>query len=93
MGAYYCIAIVSSYRGETLELLHVQRTDMGAYYCIASNGVPPTVSRRYHVEVHSLVGDKIMENPKLRTDETIVNDYSRWMNLTIKSLSLGDYGT
>ncbi|RVE53571.1 hypothetical protein evm_001712 [Chilo suppressalis] len=127
--------VVSSYRGETLELLHVQRTDMGAYYCIASNGVPPTVSRRYHVEVHfipqvkvtnqlvgaplgsdvelqcyieaspkamnswyredgkSLVGDKIMENPKLRTDETIVNDYSRWMNLTIKSLSLGDYGT
>lgn len=49
---YSLFSVVDSHRGETLELAHVQRTDMGAYYCIASNGIPPTVSRRYHVEVH-----------------------------------------
>lgn len=46
------ILVVESHNGESLELPHVQRTDMGSYYCIASNGIPPTVSRRYHVEVH-----------------------------------------
>ncbi|CAH2085444.1 unnamed protein product [Euphydryas editha] len=106
---------------------------MGAYYCIASNGVPPTVSRRYHVQVHfipqvkvtnqlvgaplgshvelqcyieaspkamnswyredALVSDKLLENPKFRIMETIVNEYSLWMNLTIKSLAPGDFGT
>ncbi|XP_030026929.2 lachesin isoform X2 [Manduca sexta] len=125
--------VVDSYGGESLELSHVQRTDMGAYYCIASNGIPPTVSRRYHVEVHfipqvkvtnqlvgaplgsdvelqcyieaspkamnswyredALLSDKLLENPKLRVKEAHVNVYSIWMNLTIKSLSPGDYGT
>ncbi|XP_060801990.1 lachesin [Amyelois transitella] len=126
--------VVNSYKGDTLELTHVQRSDMGDYFCIASNGVPPTVSRRYYVEVHfipqvkvmnqlvgaplgsdvelqcfieaspkamnswyredgkSLVSDKLMENPKLRVLETVVNEYSRWMNLSIKSLSKSDFG-
>ncbi|CAK1544096.1 unnamed protein product [Leptosia nina] len=106
---------------------------MGAYYCIASNGVPPTVSRRYHVQVHfipqvkaalqlvgaplgsdvelqcyieaspkamnswyredALVSDKLLENPKFRITERLVNEYSLWMNLTIKSLAFGDFGT
>lgn len=34
-----------------------------------------------------------MENPKFRIMETIVNEYSLWMNLTIKSLAPGDFGT
>ncbi|XP_026330411.1 lachesin-like [Hyposmocoma kahamanoa] len=127
--------VVTSFKGECLELAHVQRTDMGAYYCIASNGIPPTVSRRYHVQVHfipqvkvtnqlvgaplgsdiqlqcyiesapaamnswyredgkSLVSDKLSENPKFRVAETMVNEYSLWMNLTIKSLAPGDFGT
>ncbi|XP_049693037.2 lachesin isoform X2 [Helicoverpa armigera] len=125
--------VVDSHRGETLELAHVQRTDMGAYYCIASNGIPPTISRRYHVEVHfipqvkvtnqlvgaplgsdvelqcfieaspkamnswyredALLSDKLTENPKLRVSETIMNEYSLWINLTIKSLAPADYGT
>lgn len=37
--------------GEALELEHVQRADMGPYHCIASNGVPPTVSKRFRVKV------------------------------------------
>ncbi|XP_049871179.1 lachesin-like [Pectinophora gossypiella] len=51
--------VVSNHKGESLELSHVLRTDMGAYYCIASNGIPPTVSRRYHVQVHFIPQVKV----------------------------------
>ncbi|XP_066154486.1 lachesin-like isoform X2 [Euwallacea fornicatus] len=43
---------VTSYQGETLQLWKISRTEMGAYMCIASNGVPPTVSKRVMVNVH-----------------------------------------
>ncbi|XP_063241695.1 lachesin-like [Bacillus rossius redtenbacheri] len=43
---------VMQYEGETLLLSSIQRSDMGVYLCIASNGVPPTVSKRYNVQVH-----------------------------------------
>jgi hypothetical protein len=42
---------VKSYEGETLFLNAIQRTDMGAYLCIASNGIPPPVSKRFVVQV------------------------------------------
>lgn len=38
--------------GERLILNQVQRTDMGGYLCIASNGIPPSVSKRYDVQVN-----------------------------------------
>jgi neurotrimin len=44
--------VLQSFEGETLKLTNVQRTDMGPYLCIASNGVPPTVSKRFIVKVH-----------------------------------------
>lgn len=44
--------VLRSYDGDVLPLTNVQRTDMGAYLCIASNGIPPTVSRRFNVVVH-----------------------------------------
>ncbi|XP_050497331.1 lachesin-like [Diabrotica virgifera virgifera] len=56
---------VLEWEGETLELTKISRLDMGAYLCIASNGVPPTVSKRIKVSVdfppmlwipHQLVG-------------------------------------
>ncbi|XP_071442823.1 lachesin-like isoform X2 [Hetaerina americana] len=56
---------VSEFEGEVLELTRISRLDMGAYLCIASNGVPPTVSKRIKVSVdfppmlwipHQLVG-------------------------------------
>lgn len=56
---------VTEWEGETLELTRISRLDMGAYLCIASNGVPPTVSKRIKVSVdfspmlwipHQLVG-------------------------------------
>jgi hypothetical protein len=43
--------VVSEWEGEVLELTRISRLDMGAYLCIASNGVPPTVSKRIKVSV------------------------------------------
>lgn len=42
---------VTEWEGDTLELTRISRLDMGAYLCIASNGVPPTVSKRIKVSV------------------------------------------
>ncbi|XP_046602597.1 lachesin-like isoform X2 [Neodiprion lecontei] len=38
--------------GEILELTGVLRQEMGSYLCIASNGVPPSVSKRYSIDVN-----------------------------------------
>ncbi|XP_014486075.1 PREDICTED: lachesin-like [Dinoponera quadriceps] len=43
---------MKNFLGETLELMGVLRQEMGTYLCIASNNVPPTVSKRYSVDVH-----------------------------------------
>jgi len=40
-----------TYEGEQLHLRGVQRQEMGSYLCIASNGVPPSISKRYYVNV------------------------------------------
>ncbi|XP_071034783.1 lachesin isoform X2 [Parasteatoda tepidariorum] len=37
--------------GEELILRKVSRQSMGAYLCIASNGVPPAISRRMHIDI------------------------------------------
>jgi neurotrimin len=38
--------------GERLSLSGVLRSDMGGYLCIASNGIPPSVSKRYDIQVN-----------------------------------------
>ncbi|XP_043489777.1 lachesin-like [Polistes fuscatus] len=38
--------------GEELKLTKISRTEMGVYLCIASNGVPPTISKRLSLNVH-----------------------------------------
>ncbi|CAG4965174.1 unnamed protein product [Colias eurytheme] len=43
---------VPVYEDEVLTLNKISRSDMGAYLCIASNGVPPSVSKRIVVKVH-----------------------------------------
>ena len=40
------------YEGETLTISRVSRAGMGAYLCIASNDVPPTVSKRISLNVN-----------------------------------------
>ncbi|KAL1377234.1 hypothetical protein pipiens_016406, partial [Culex pipiens pipiens] len=42
---------VPDWDGESVEISKISRLDMGAYLCIASNGVPPTVSKRIKVSV------------------------------------------
>ncbi|XP_050321401.1 cell adhesion molecule DSCAM-like isoform X9 [Bactrocera neohumeralis] len=43
---------VIAYNGSYLTITKVQRLNMGAYLCIASNGIPPTVSKRVMLIVH-----------------------------------------
>uniref|UniRef100_A0A182IV46 Uncharacterized protein n=1 Tax=Anopheles atroparvus TaxID=41427 RepID=A0A182IV46_ANOAO len=42
---------VPEWEGNSIEITKISRLDMGAYLCIASNGVPPTVSKRIKVSV------------------------------------------
>ncbi|XP_043279022.1 lachesin-like isoform X2 [Venturia canescens] len=43
---------VKEFHGEELHLTKVSRNDMGAYLCIASNRVPPSISKRITINVH-----------------------------------------
>lgn len=45
------VFIVTEWDGDTLEISKISRLDMGSYLCIASNGVPPSVSKRIKVSV------------------------------------------
>ncbi|XP_055592432.1 lachesin-like [Uranotaenia lowii] len=65
---------VLDWEGDSLSLSRVSRFDMGAYLCIATNGVPPSVSKRIKVSVdfppmlwipHQLVGIPIGYNVTL----------------------------
>ncbi|EAT41938.1 AAEL006477-PA [Aedes aegypti] len=42
----------SSHNTSTFSIPRVNRLDMGAYLCIASNGIPPSVSKRVMLIVH-----------------------------------------
>ncbi|XP_046399090.1 lachesin-like isoform X1 [Ischnura elegans] len=42
---------VTVYEGDQLALTRIGRSEMGAYLCIATNGVPPSVSKRIIVDV------------------------------------------
>lgn len=46
------IFLALAVEGEMLTLSKVTRSEMGAYMCIASNGVPPSVSKRMKLQVH-----------------------------------------
>ncbi|XP_049548268.1 neurotrimin-like [Anopheles darlingi] len=43
---------ITSHDGPMLHIVNVQRHNAGSYHCIASNGVPPTVSKRIIVTVN-----------------------------------------
>lgn len=44
-------ATVNVVDGELLFITKVSRLHMASYLCIASNGVPPSVSKRVHLKV------------------------------------------
>ncbi|XP_014356282.2 lachesin [Papilio machaon] len=43
---------VSIYEDAVLTFNKISRSEMGAYLCIASNGIPPSVSKRIVIKVH-----------------------------------------
>lgn len=45
------VCAVGEWAEPTLELHRISRLDMGAYLCIATNSVPPSVSKRIKVSV------------------------------------------
>jgi len=49
---YYCVFTVNVIDGEKLMIRKISRLHMGSYLCVASNGVPPTRSKRINVTVH-----------------------------------------
>ncbi|XP_065225680.1 lachesin-like isoform X2 [Planococcus citri] len=65
---------VNMHNGENLTITKISRTDMGAYLCIATNGVPPSVSKRIIVDVEFppmiLVSNQLVGAP-VGTDVTI----------------------
>ncbi|XP_017064312.1 lachesin isoform X2 [Drosophila eugracilis] len=48
----YLDVVVMSVEGTDLVIPNIRRHHMGAYLCIASNGVPPSVSKRITLVVH-----------------------------------------
>lgn len=46
---YYAALAVE---GEMLWLTKITRSEMGIYLCIASNQVPPSVSKRMKLQIH-----------------------------------------
>lgn len=49
--AGFLLSTANSFEGEVLGLARVSRLHIGAYLCIASNGVPPSVSKRIVLNV------------------------------------------
>uniref|UniRef100_T1GML8 Ig-like domain-containing protein n=1 Tax=Megaselia scalaris TaxID=36166 RepID=T1GML8_MEGSC len=74
---------VISYNGSYLTISKVNRLNMGAYLCIASNGIPPTVSKRVMLIVHC---DHYVT-------EQIENGYKITMRITIKNVNSTDFGS
>ncbi|CAB0028068.1 unnamed protein product, partial [Trichogramma brassicae] len=47
----YLVQKVNEWIGEELTLSKIKRDQMGVYHCIASNGVPPSISKRIIIDV------------------------------------------
>uniref|UniRef100_A0A8D8VD53 Lachesin n=1 Tax=Cacopsylla melanoneura TaxID=428564 RepID=A0A8D8VD53_9HEMI len=83
---------VGVFSGETMKLYKVSRSEMGTYLCIASNGVPPSVSKRITLNVHfhpvihvpnQLVGAPIETDVTL---ECYVEAYPKSINYWVRDL-------
>ncbi|XP_055298956.1 neurotrimin-like isoform X2 [Sitodiplosis mosellana] len=89
---------VSSINGSSFSISRVDRLHMGAYLCIASNGIPPTVSKRVMLIVHfppmmmiqnQLVGAAIGQNVTLEcTSEAFPKSINFWMRAASKNDSI-----
>ncbi|EEZ99076.2 lachesin isoform X1 [Tribolium castaneum] len=80
---------VDTYSGPSLRLVRIDRKQMGSYLCIASNDVPPAVSKRVTLSVNfapkvqvqkALVGAPLYSNVKLKCDvEAFPNSNNYWV--------------
>ncbi|XP_017064313.1 LOW QUALITY PROTEIN: hemicentin-1 [Drosophila eugracilis] len=78
-----------AFNGSFLTIAKVNRLNMGAYLCIASNGIPPTVSKRVMLIVHfppmiwiqnQLVGAALTQNITLECQsEAYPKSINYWM--------------
>ncbi|KAH8408137.1 hypothetical protein KR009_002244 [Drosophila setifemur] len=80
-----------AFNGSLLTISKVNRLNMGAYLCIASNGIPPTVSKRVMLIVHfppmtwiqnQLVGAALTQNITLECQSEA---YPKSINYWIKN--------
>lgn len=76
---YFIIQAVKTVEGDRLVLTNVQRTDMGGYLCIASNGIPPSVSKRFDVHV----------NCKYQINSVIYMIHLQWIGIYVEQLMYG----
>ena len=65
----------------TLNLRKVSRLDMGAYMCIATNGVPPTISKRIQLNVDCkcflLISTPNSEVESFSSEYQVIASYTR----------------
>lgn len=72
--SYLKNSTVASFRGEVLKLTKIARNEMGSYLCIASNSVPPSVSKRISLNIHC----KFIIRLKFFTTLHETQNYFRW---------------
>ncbi|XP_052837828.1 neurotrimin isoform X3 [Drosophila gunungcola] len=85
----YLDVVAVAFNGSFLTIAKVNRLNMGAYLCIASNGIPPTVSKRVMLIVHfppmiwiqnQLVGAALTQNITLECQsEAYPKSINYWM--------------
>jgi hypothetical protein len=74
----YCVT-VPTYQGETLKLSKITRSEMGAYLCIATNGFPPSVSKRIMVNVHCkfhVITHCLLQGVSFKTQALYINPFT-----------------
>uniref|UniRef100_A0A1B0CRC5 Putative lachesin n=1 Tax=Lutzomyia longipalpis TaxID=7200 RepID=A0A1B0CRC5_LUTLO len=81
---------VTSFRGEILKLTKLSRGEMGAYLCIASNGVPPSVSKRISLSIHC---EMIVSSGKYHVQENTKSIYETRMSVTVRNFKKEDVGS
>ncbi|KRF94010.1 uncharacterized protein Dmoj_GI14901 [Drosophila mojavensis] len=82
--------LVSSFRGEVLKLTKISRNEMGSYLCIASNGVPPSVSKRISLSIHC---EMIVSSAKYHVQEHSQSMYETKMSMIVRKFQKDDVGS
>ena len=80
--------------GSKLKFTNVRREDGGAYLCMASNGIPPTVSRRFELVVECkynlqiLLVDGVYETNRQSTVDSVWNNGVGWVKKCIQNTEM-----